>query len=148
MNNMLWTKTGQVLTNQADELNRWKEYLKELLNRLSPDEPPDIPPAETPLCTNTDRTSNQEIRRAILQLKNWKAPGPDGIPPEAIKAYTETSVDCFTGSLGRSGLKKIFQRIGDMATCSSSLFLFLQTVDWIMASTIEGCQRGIKWTLS
>ena len=65
-------KTGQVLTNQADQLNRWKEYFEELLNRPSPGEPPDIPPAETPLRINTDRPSKQEIRKAILQLKNGK----------------------------------------------------------------------------
>ena len=87
-------KTGQVLTNQADQLNRWKEYFEELLNRPSPDEPPDILLTETPHRINTDRPSTQEIRKAILQLKNGKVPGPDGIPPEAIKADTETSVDC------------------------------------------------------
>ena len=61
-------KTGQVLTNQADRLNRWKDYFEELLKQHSPDEPPDIPPAETPLLINTDRSSKQEIRKAILQL--------------------------------------------------------------------------------
>ena len=91
MNNRLWKKTGQVLTNQADQLNRWKEYFEELLNRPSPVELPDIPPVETPLRINTDRPSIQEIRKAILQLKKGKAPGSDGIPPEAIKADTETT---------------------------------------------------------
>ena len=32
--------------------------------------------------------------------------------------------------------------------CLLSPFLFLLAVDWIVASTIEGCQRGIQWTLS
>ena len=32
--------------------------------------------------------------------------------------------------------------------CLLSPFLFLLAVDWIMASTIEGCKRGIQWTLS
>ena len=32
--------------------------------------------------------------------------------------------------------------------CLLSPFLFLLAVDWIMASTIEGYQRGIQWTLS
>ena len=65
----------------------------------TPDEPPDIP--ETPLRINTDRPSKQEIRKAILQLKNEKATGPDGIPPEAIKAYKETSVDCLYQLFGK-----------------------------------------------
>ena len=89
MNNRLWTKRDR----QADQLNRWKEYFEELVNRPSTDEPPDKPLTETPLRINTDSPSEQEIRRAILQLKNGKAPGPDGIPPEAIKADTEISVD-------------------------------------------------------
>ena len=57
-------------------------------------EPPNIPPAEAPLRINTDIPLKQKIRKAILQLKNGKAPGPGRIPPEAIKADIETSVDC------------------------------------------------------
>ena len=94
-------KTGQVLTNQADQLNQWKEYFEELLNRPAPDDPPDKPLAETPLCINTDSPSKQEIRKAILQLKNGKALGPDGIPPEAINCDTETSVDCHYRLFGK-----------------------------------------------
>ena len=75
-------KTGQVLTNQADQLNQWKKYFEELLNRPSPDEPPDIPLAKTRHRINIDRPSKQEIRKAILQLKNGKVPGPDGILPK------------------------------------------------------------------
>ena len=240
----------------------------------------------TPLCINTDRPSKEEIRKAILQLKNEKAPGPDGIPPEAIKADAETSVDCLYWLFGKIWVEeeipedwrhghqerqferlqalgitllsipgKVFNRIllermktevdrllreeqagfrkersctGHIATprviieqsldwnslyitfvdfekafdsvnltslwkllahygipekiirlirttyepstcqvvhnssltepfsiltgvrqgCLLSPFLFLLAVDWIMASTIEGCQRGIQWTLS
>ena len=94
-------KTGQV-TNQADQLNRWKEYFEVLLNQPSPDEPPEIPPAETPLRITTDRPSKQEIRKAILQLKNGKAPGSsEGIPPESIKVDIETSVDCLYRLFGK-----------------------------------------------
>ena len=64
-------------------------------------EPPNIPPAETPLRINTDRPLKQKIRKAILQLKNRKAPGPFRIPPEAIKADTETSVDCLYRLFGK-----------------------------------------------
>ena len=30
----------------------------------------------------------EEISRAITRIKEGKAPGPDNIPPEALKAYT------------------------------------------------------------
>ena len=117
-------KTGQSLTNQADQINRRKEYFEELLNRPSPDEPPvippDIPPAETPLRINTDRRSQQEIRKAILQLKNGKAPVPDGIPPEEIKADTGTSVGCLYPLFGKIWVEEEIPQDRDMATCSRS----------------------------
>ena len=69
-------KTGQVVINQAVQLNRWKEYFKELLNRPSPDELPDLPPAETPRRINTDRPSKQEIRKAILPVEERESTGP------------------------------------------------------------------------
>ena len=113
-------KPGQVLTNQTNQLNRWKEYFEELLNRPSPDEPPDIPPAETPLRINTDRPSKQEIRKAILQLKNGKAPGPDEIPQEAIKADTETSVDYLYRLFGKIWVEEDIPEDLRHATCSIS----------------------------
>ena len=63
-------KTGHVLTNQSNQLNRWKEYFEELLSRPSPDEPQDIPPTETPLRVNTDRPSKQEIRKALQERQS------------------------------------------------------------------------------
>ena len=110
-------KPGQVLTNQAKQINRWKEYFED---RPSPDEPPDIPPDETPLRINTDRPSKQVIKKAILQLKNGKAPGPDGIPQEAIKADTATSVDCLYRLFGKIWVDEDIPEDLRHATCSIS----------------------------
>nr|KAG5701640.1 hypothetical protein BaRGS_019329 [Batillaria attramentaria] len=86
-------KNGHPLTTTEEQLKRWAEHFRELLNRPIPETPPDIPPAETELPVNCDKPSKAEIRKAIMTLKNGKAAGPDQIPAEAIKADTETAVN-------------------------------------------------------
>nr|KAG5714221.1 hypothetical protein BaRGS_018438 [Batillaria attramentaria] len=86
-------KNGHPLTTTEEQLKRWAEHFRELLNRPIPETPPDIPPAETELPINCDKPSKAEIRKAIMTLKNGKAAGPDEIPAEAIKADTETAVN-------------------------------------------------------
>ena len=85
-------KNGNPLTSTEEQLKRWAEHFRELLNRPAPETPPEIPPAETELPINCDKPSKAEIRKAIVTLKNGKAAGPDNIPAEAIKADTETAV--------------------------------------------------------
>ena len=51
---------------------------------------PDIAPADTPFKVDESRPSKEEVKRVIRHLKNGKAAGPDGTPPEAIKADLET----------------------------------------------------------
>ena len=48
-----------------------------------------------------NRPTKHEIKRAINQLKNGKAAGPDGVPAEAIKADTNISVDMIYNLLGK-----------------------------------------------
>nr|KAG5709545.1 hypothetical protein BaRGS_001595 [Batillaria attramentaria] len=86
-------KNGHPLTTTEEQLKRWAEHFRELLNRPIPETPPDIPPAETELPINCDKPSKAEIRKAIMTLRNGKAAGPDEIPAEAIKADTETAVN-------------------------------------------------------
>nr|KAG5686071.1 hypothetical protein BaRGS_030686 [Batillaria attramentaria] len=86
-------KNGHPLTTTEEQLKRWAEHFRELLNRPIPETPPDIPPAETELPINCDKPSKAEIRKAIITLRNGKAAGPDEIPAEAIKADTETAVN-------------------------------------------------------
>nr|KAG5687578.1 hypothetical protein BaRGS_009975 [Batillaria attramentaria] len=86
-------KNGHPLTTTEEQLKRWAEHFRELLNRPIPETPPDIPLAETELPINCDKPSKAEIRKAIMTLRNGKAAGPDEIPAEAIKADTETAVN-------------------------------------------------------
>ena len=93
-------KQGVLLTSEEDQKKRWVEHFEELLNRPGPDECPEIPPAETLLVVDTSRPSVAEIENAITRLKNGKAPGPDGIPPEALRADVTTSANILYRLLG------------------------------------------------
>ena len=85
-------KNGNPLTTTNEQLKRWAEHFRELLNRPTPDSPPDIPPAKTELPISCDKPSKTEIKKAIMTLRSGKAAGPDEIPAEAIKADIETAV--------------------------------------------------------
>lgn len=60
--------------------------------------PPDLTSALSSLPVSTDRQSK---RRAITQQKRGKAPGPDGIPPEAVKADFKISVNALYELFGK-----------------------------------------------
>ena len=86
-------------------------------------------------------------------MKNGKAPGPDGIPPETIKADTETSVDCLYWLFGKIWVEEEIPedwRHGHLFKLPNKNNL-KHCKNWrgsTLLSTIEGCQRGIQWTLS
>ena len=81
------------LTTTKEQLKRWAEHFRELLNCPTPDSPPDIPSAETKLPISCDKPSKAEIKKAIMTLRSGKAAGPDEIPAEAIKADIATAVN-------------------------------------------------------
>ena len=86
-------KNGNPLTTTKDQLKRWAEHFRELLNCPIPDSPPDIPSAETQLPISCDKPSNAEIKKAIITLRSGKAAGTDEIPAEAITADIEIAVN-------------------------------------------------------
>ena len=89
---LVMDKNGNPMTTTNEQLKRWAEHVRELLNRPTPDSPPDIPPVETELPISCDKPSKAEIKMAIMTLRGGKAAGPDEIPAEAIKADIETAV--------------------------------------------------------
>lgn len=93
--------------NAEGQKRRWAEHFEELLNRPAPLIPADIQPAERDLPIACDIPSKEEIHKAIRQLRNGKAAGPDNIPAEALKADVETSVEMlyplFSRPLGERG---------------------------------------------
>ena len=100
-NSTVKDKSGKVLSNQKEQCERWKEYFEELLNRPPPTEPPVIPPAETTLPISTNRPTRTEIKKAIQMLRSGKAAGPDEIPPEALKADINRTVDVLHDLFGK-----------------------------------------------
>ncbi len=78
-------KDGNVITNLNDQLGRWKDHFSDLLNGEGVTNAPDLPPGDD-LDVDTDPITKDEIIKALRKIKNGKAPGPDQIPPEVLKA--------------------------------------------------------------
>ena len=85
-------KTGFVIRQKEAQLRRWAEHFDELLNRPDPveeDSDLDVTCQNTcmPDCSiNTAPPTEDEIRRAIKNLKTGKAAGPDKVVAEALQA--------------------------------------------------------------
>ena len=94
-------KRGNVISNTKEQMKRWKEHFEELLNMPKPQVPPEIEPAEEELQINCERPSKEEIMKAIKNLKDRKATGPDNIPAEAIKADKDISTELLYNLLGK-----------------------------------------------
>lgn len=86
-------KSGKIITSDKEQRRRWVEHFEEVLNRPPPQAVSDITPAEEPLSINTNPPTKAEIIKAIKSLKNGKAAGPDGIPPEALKTDAATTAE-------------------------------------------------------
>ena len=88
-------KQGKDIQSEEGQINRWKEHFEKLLNRPAPSIPPDIQSAVSDLDINCEEPTNEEILKAIKQLKSGKAAGPDSIPAEALKTNQDTTVRMF-----------------------------------------------------
>ena len=86
-------KNGKVLTTTKEQLARWAEHIKELLNRPPPNVTPEINRTDEELKINLNLPSKTEIKQAIKKLKTAKASGPDNIPPEALKANPDLTAN-------------------------------------------------------
>ena len=134
-----------------EQLKRWVEHFRELLNHPTPDSPPDIPPAETELPISCDKPSKAEIKKVIMTLRSGKAAGPDEIPAEAIKADIETAVKMLY-----SLFSKIWEKEEVPAQWKEGIIIKLQKKKKKKkketlgtAATIEGscsCQRQARFS--
>ena len=98
---------GSVFTNERHQLKRWAEHFGEQLNRPPPVEPVEIEPTTNPLEMDTSKPPGLEIKKAMKCLKVGKAPGPDGVPSETIKADLDIILrqKCFKLSLRKRGTR-------------------------------------------
>ena len=84
---------GVLLTTKEDQVKRWTEHFRALLNRQAPHLTAEIPPSPNLVKINCNPPTKPEIKKAIKTLRGGKAEGPDGIPAEALKADIETSTN-------------------------------------------------------
>jgi hypothetical protein len=90
-NSSIQDKNGNLLSNSRDTLNRWKEYLFELLNVNSVVDPYLIYRISTPAISTIEQDIQnkpptlEEISQALKQMKNRKAPGNDDISADLLK---------------------------------------------------------------
>ena len=131
---------GKVITSDVGQRDRWVQHFKEVLNRPPPLSPPDIPPESEPLNVNTGPPSKAEIIKAIHSIKNGKAAGPDGIPPEALKADPAVSAEMFQPLLQKIweeeqvphewklGYMVKLPKKGDLSVCSNWRGIMLLSV--------------------
>ena len=82
---------GSTLESEEEQLDRWKEHFRDLLNRPPPP-PSDLldqfAEAGIPDPTiSTDAPTESEVKKAVKKLKSGRAAGPDayGINPEMLK---------------------------------------------------------------
>ena len=59
-----------------EQLKRWTEHFRELLNRLTPELLPDIPLAVIELPISCEKPTKTEIKKAIMTLRNGKSGHP------------------------------------------------------------------------
>ena len=74
-----------------EKFSRCTDHFSELLNRLTPEDPSHVPPAETLIPINIDKPTRKDIRKTIEKLKNGKASDPDNRSAEALKADLNTT---------------------------------------------------------
>ena len=141
-------KNGDIVTGENKERKRWAEHFEEILNRPPPPAPPDIPPATKPLEVNTGPPTKQETIKAIKSLKAGKAAGPDGIPPEALKADIQTSTDMLHPLLlkiwetekvpeeWKKGLLVKLPKKGDLSSCNNWRGIMLLSIPGKVLSRI------------
>ena len=78
---------GVLINNKELILERWAEYLQNLLNKVHTTDPDFLDDLPTlPIIPKLDvPPSFDEVEKAILSLNDNKAVGPDNIPTEVIK---------------------------------------------------------------
>jgi hypothetical protein len=78
-------KRGDLLRTQEEQLKIWEEHFTEVLNRDTGVEEDQGGPVHEDPNISLHSPTEAEIKQALKQIKNGKAPGIDNIPPEVLK---------------------------------------------------------------
>ena len=82
-------KNGKLLFDQEEIAARWVEYITELYD----DNREEMPQFTV---TSGESIMKEEVTKALKAMKNGKAPGPDELSTEALKAIDEYNIDIIT----------------------------------------------------
>lgn len=85
-------KSGKILWERNEILERWRDYCAELYNEESPETQKAAPP-NTPENEREPDIVRAEVEHAIKYLKTNKSPGQDEINEEALQALGDDGVD-------------------------------------------------------
>jgi len=89
-NNCIKDKDGNVLFEQKEVEDRWVEYIRDLYDDKDRGEKPQAKEKCGP------DIMEAEVRYAIKKMKKLKAPGPDNITTESLKALDEDNIKTLT----------------------------------------------------
>lgn len=83
----LKSSAGEVITDKAQQMERWVEHYSELYSREKT-----VAPSALPVLGELDdEPTIEDLSKAIDSLASGKAPGSDGIPPDLVK-HCKTSL--------------------------------------------------------
>lgn len=89
-------REGNLIIEEAEQLERWREHFEEILNQHSDTQTIDVEDSSLETVNqniSVDPPTKQEIVKAVRELKNGKAPGNDNLPPEVFKQDPITSAN-------------------------------------------------------
>ncbi|XP_013401097.1 uncharacterized protein LOC106166982 [Lingula anatina] len=89
-------RNGNTLSTEREQAARWVQHFKEVLNHPDPSEPANLTPTDGILDINTDPPTREEVRNAIIAMKNGKASGIDNIHAEMLKADVGMATNLLT----------------------------------------------------
>ncbi|XP_065584586.1 uncharacterized protein LOC136043608 [Artemia franciscana] len=94
-------RSGKIISCQKERSARWKDHCQLLLNPSPSSTHDAFPPSvsKEPYYIELDTPTRAEILKAIKTLKNHKAPGEDGLPPELYKQCPEVTAEQLHGIL-------------------------------------------------
>ena len=95
-------KNGNVLMKEEDQLERWAEHYKEILNRPDPEVDAEIEDMGFTIEMNCGRITQGEIEKAIRRTKGNRAPGKDRVSADMLKADPAASA---------GALKELFNKV-------------------------------------
>ena len=139
---------GNRISNVEDKLRCWKEHFERVLNRVDPETEAIITPSSNFLDIDTDPPNVEEVKRAIMALKDGKTPGIDQIYAEMLKADEQITATLLTDILHniweseeaplpwKTGLIVKLPKKGDLTNCNNWRGIMLLSVTYKVLSRV------------